>query len=243
MTDVRHVLVLANSVRAGKHCVAGKLAKPIGDSHYDISDEWIRLNDPRHPEGAVSYTNTVCQGHGSVRPLDIVRVAVESHCGDPDHPEDWHFDPAQAWQYVGKVDFNLIPDFVDAPNFIWHDTFSGNSVPAGYVRQMNKPATLYLVKAPTDWTFSFWNEWNSWENRKDTKRKLSFTYDGSIHEFSVTDADFTRRHNIYTRATDSRQTLEVPDSTKAFFCLSLTKLTSKFPKHYKICATIFEKLR
>jgi hypothetical protein len=135
----------------------------------------------------------------------------------------------------------------DNPPKIWHDGSASNSVLAGYVPKMPAPAaTLYLIKAPDGWSFTFWKEWNSFENRNDVKRKLTFSYAGEYHEFSVTDKAFTSRHNIYNRATETRQTLTVPDPNNVYFCLSLTRLTPpdvnlRFSlHHYKICATIFE---
>jgi hypothetical protein len=240
MAETKHLLILANSVRAKKHCVAGLLATHLGE--IDVSGKWIRLADPRDTDGAVPFASTICPGRGSVRPLQLIKVVLQGNCCDANHPEDWNFDPDQEWQYESTMDFTKLSSITQTPLRLWHDGTNNNSVNAGYVPQMGQgAATLYLIKAPAGWTFTFWKEWNKFEKRDDVKRKLSFNYAGQVHEFSVTDAAFTSRHSIYKRATETHQTLTVPNADNVYFCLSLTKLTPEFNrKHYKICATIFE---
>jgi hypothetical protein len=247
MPETKYILILANSVRSQKHCVAGKVATPQADGNYDIGMEWIRLTDSRVPDGAVPYANTICPGKGSVRPLQLIKVELQDSCNDANHPEDWNFEPTLQWTWESSTTFASLPIVADNPPKIWHDGSASNSVLAGYVPKMPAPAaTLYLIKAPDGWSFTFWKEWNSFENRNDVKRKLTFSYAGEYHEFSVTDKAFTSRHNIYNRATETRQTLTVPDPNNVYFCLSLTRLTPpdvnlRFSlHHYKICATIFE---
>ncbi len=243
MPETKHILILANSARAGKHCVAGKAVTPLPDGKFDVHSQWIRLNCSTDPEGAVPYVNTICQNHGSVRPLDIIKVTLLAHCNDPDHPEDWQYDHTQPWQFVSRVDPDCLNEIADAPEKIWHDHGDNKSVTAGYIPRMGAAAaTLYLIKAPPGWTFTHWKESNQYGPMPKTFRRLEFSYAGTRHDFSVTDTEFTRRHNVYDKMQlYTHQTLPIPNPEKAFFCLSLTKLTPKFSReHYKICATIFE---
>jgi hypothetical protein len=242
MAETKHILVLANSVRDGKHCVAGKFAAPIEGAKFKIGQKWIRLADPRDPEGAVLGQTTVLAGGRSVRPLHIIKVALEGCCDDPNHPEDGRFDPNQRWEYVAAVSTDVLAQTIDKPGQLWHEGSDDKAVPAGYVSRMGpQAATLYLIKAPEDAVFTFWKEQNRFENRIDTKRRLTFTYSGQSQEFSVTDPSFTARHRIFDRATGSLQSLRFTDR-ETYFCRSLTKLSAKFSrKHYKICATIFQK--
>ena len=71
MAETKYILVLANSARAGKYCVAGKIATPRDDGTFDILQQWVRLTDPQNAEGAVPYAATICPGHGQIHPLDI----------------------------------------------------------------------------------------------------------------------------------------------------------------------------
>jgi hypothetical protein len=35
MSETKQMLILANSARAGRHCIAGKLTKPMKDGSYE----------------------------------------------------------------------------------------------------------------------------------------------------------------------------------------------------------------
>ena len=195
------------------------------------------------PQGAVPYGATICQNHGSIRPLDVIKLTLHSPCNDPDHPEDWHYDLTQPWQFISRVDPVHLRDLADTPERIWHDHGDNRSVPAGYVPRMGAvAATLYLIKSPPGWTFTHWKEPNHYGPSPKTFRRLEFFYAGARHDFSVTDTDFTRRHKIYDiMQLYTHQTLPILNPGNAYFCLSLTKLTPKFSReHHKICATIFE---
>ena len=239
-------MILANSVRAKKYCVAGKEVFPKGNAEYDVG-KWIRFADPKDAQGAVSYASTVCELKGltrAVRPLDIVKATFTEPCGNLDHPEDFFFDSSKRWQVVGSATHEQLPDLQDTPETLWHDGGKSSSVPAGYVRNMgNAAASLYLVKAPKGWSFTFWKAQvpdynNPGQMKLKYHRELSFQFGKRYHEFSVTDPEFTKRHRIYDRMTDSPQLLKGLDSTDVFFCLSLTPELNK--QQYKIAATVFE---
>jgi putative nucleic acid modification protein with dual OB domain len=243
MPEVKHILILANSARAGKHCVAGKVVSPLDNGEFRPQNQWIRLNCSTDDDGAVPYATTICRNHGLVKPLDIIKVTLEAPCNNPDHPEDWHYDHTQPWQFVSRTDPSWLPKLADSPATIWNAGGDEKSVPAGHVRKMGaRAATLYLIKSPPVWTFTFWKEPNPFEPNHKTFRRLGFTYAGIRQDFSVTDTDFTDRHHVFDKMQlNHPQTLALPNPEKAFFCLSLTKLTPTFNRaHYKICATIFE---
>src|SRR5438874_2572132 len=108
MAETKFILILANSVRSQKHCVAGKIAVPQADGTYDIGNEWIRLTDPRVPDGAVPYTSTICPGNGSVRPLQLIKAVLQGSCNDVNHPEDWNFEPTQNWSFENSTTFEAL---------------------------------------------------------------------------------------------------------------------------------------
>ncbi|MDR3456021.1 MAG: hypothetical protein P4N60_01135 [Verrucomicrobiae bacterium] len=114
MAETKHILILANSKRPGGFCVAGKLATPLEAGLYDISNQWIRLVDPRNPAGGVPYGSTLCQGQ-AIRPLDMVKVVITGSCNNPDHPEDHFFDHTQAWEKVAEYGKDCLPTIVDNP--------------------------------------------------------------------------------------------------------------------------------
>lgn len=243
MPETKYILILANSARTkNKYCVAGKIATPLPDGRFDFKSEWIRLNNPSEGEGAVPYATTICPGRGAIQPLDIIEVQLQCPCNNPNHPEDWNYDPAVKWKWVTRADKSCLPDIVDDPVNLWIDVQKPNSVPVGYVTQMlPQPSTLCLIEAPKQMDFLFWKKTITDDQGKEkTKsvRELSFYLARQYHEFSVTDPAFMLRHKIWDRMTDMPQNIRLRDTPPIYLCLSLgLEFRSR---HYKICATIFE---
>lgn len=244
MAETKYILVLANSVRAGKYCVAGKIATRCSDGNFDIQQDWVRLTDPQNAEGAVSYATTICSGHGPIHPLDIIKLDLRESCNNPNHPEDWYFEPSQRWEFIRQEDKGCLPKIVDNPAALWFDRIHSYSVEAGYVSQMkSKPFSICLIRAPGDLDFVFQKKTvPDGDNPNQTKlknvRDLKFTHAGRYHEFSVTDPDFMRRHDIWDKMQEAPQHLRFTNPANIFLCLSLgLEFRSR---HYKICATIFE---
>src|SRR5687767_14339172 len=129
MAETKHIIILANSVRAGKHCVAGKELIPTksNEKQYDVGP-WIRLTDPNEPSGAVSASSTRYRTGGLAQTFDIAKITLSSPCNDPNHPEDWFFDPTQPWEFIERGDPGVLPNLADQPKTIWHDGGENKSV-------------------------------------------------------------------------------------------------------------------
>jgi hypothetical protein len=184
MSETKTIIILANSVRSGARCIAGKELLPREDGTFD-GGRWIRLADHGTKEGAVSARVAHCPGHGWVKTLDIVKVVLESPCNNPDHPEDWWLEPSQPWQFVERRTVADIPLLADHPPTIWYAAES-DAVPAGYVRAMGQQAaSLYIVKAPEQWKFTYHKEYISFKGYNKKVRRLELTSGGQYHEFSV----------------------------------------------------------
>lgn len=248
MPETKHIIILANSARAGKHCVAGKVATPLADGNFDVQSEWVRLTDPSSDgaasEGAVPYAKTICLGHGQIKPLDIIEVELRGSCNNLNHPEDWYYEPASPWRFISRADKSCLPSIVDTPAQLWHDSQQPQSVQLGYVPTMTpQPSSICLIAAPSNMDFCFWKKSvpdanNPGQSKIKHVRELSFSYAGIYHEFSVTDPDFMKRHNIWTRMTDMAQLMRIQNASNYFLCLSLG--LAFHGRHYKIGATIFE---
>jgi hypothetical protein len=245
MAAAKYMIVLANSARTkNKFCVAGKIATRVDDKNFDIQPQWIRLTNPDGDEGAVPYAKTICPGRGQIQPLDIIQVELRDPCNNPDHPEDWYYDPSRPWQVISRANTSCLRSIVDTPLQLWHDGQQASSVQAGFVRTMTPQASsIYLISAPPKMDFCFWKKSVSDSNnpgQMKTKyvRDLSFNYAGTYHEFSVTDPKFMKRHDIWNRMTDMPQLMRIQDAANYFLCLSLG--LEFLGRHYKIGATIFE---
>ncbi len=239
MAVTKEIVVLANSIRGGDRCIAGKELIQKEDQTYEIG-RWIRLADHSTKEGAVPNQIAYCPDHGWVKTLNVVRVVLESNCNNQDHPEDWWLEPNQPWEYVNTLTVADLPRLTDQPPALWHSEC--DAVPAGYIQKMGQAAaSLYLVKAPEKFNLTYHKEYNSFKRYDKKVRKLEFKLDGKFHEYSVTDPEFDRRFKLPVAVSnwpDAPQAVVVPNPGGCYVCLSLTPELNG--RHYKICATLFE---
>jgi hypothetical protein len=212
MAETKHILILANSIRPGGFCVAGKLATPLEGGNYDISNQWIRLVDPRHPDEGVQYGNTLCHGK-AIRPLDMVKVVITEHCNKTEHPEDYFFDHSTSWEKVAEFDKSCLSQIADNPATLWNDGTSTCAVKAGFVHKMEpKPFSICLISGPSNMDFTYWKKTyrnDQGEEKNKWVRNLSFHHAGIYHEFSVTDPVFMAP--IWGKMTGMPQLTRFPD--------------------------------
>jgi hypothetical protein len=234
--ETKHVILLANSIKNKKRCVAGKEVFPTRDGRYRPG-KWIRMTDPNSEDGAVSELSLVTETGRRLQVLDIAQIPLRGCCNDPNHPEDWWFEPSIKWRFVERKTRTVLPHLVDRPSELWGSLYP-ESVPAGYVKNMGKDASsLYLIRAPDGVKFRYWKEMNPETTKERRLQRLTFSMANSLHDFSVTDPLFTRRHGIYEKTTEELQIIDFPKESDLYLCLSLTPELNG--KHYKICATIF----
>jgi hypothetical protein len=226
------MVILANSVRRGQRCVAGK---EVGRGLFWWKPgPWIRLIDPGTKGGEVRIENTYCEGGGHARVLDVVDVPVSGPAGHPDHPEDWFLLSDTPWTRIERMTRAELGALADSPEELWFDGDNPRAVPAGYVEGMPAPATLYLIGDAEECVTRWWSE--NREGEEKVRRRLYLKHHGRAHEFDITDPSFTRRHALFETAKQEKQSLAL--KTPLLLCLSLTRPWQG--KQYKIAATIFE---
>jgi hypothetical protein len=239
MSASKAIVILANSVRSGHRCVAGKELIRDGDA-WEVGP-WIRLTDPGTKDGSVRYELTRCRGGEEIGVLDVVEVSMQGPVGHEDHPEDWFVDTSQRWTHLSKLPIKELSRLGDTPRDLWRTANDPRSVPAGYVQQMGEPSTLFLIENPLNARVSFWKEKGASVRDSDdtvekTRLRLSCTYGGVNHMFDITDPSFTERYHLFDRAETKEQTMRL--DSPLHLCVSLTRPWNG--RQYKIAATIFE---
>lgn len=239
MSASKAIVILANSVRSGHRCVAGKELVRDGDS-WEVG-KWVRITDPGTKDGSVRYELTRCRGGEEVQVLDVVEVPMQKPVGHEDHPEDWFVDTSQRWTHLTRLPVEELSRIADSPIDLWRDGGDGRSVPEGYVQKMGGPSTLFLIENPLNARVSFWKERGaSGRDSSDTiekvRMRLTCTYGGLSHVFDITDPNFTERYHLFDRAESREQTMRLENPLHV--CVSLTRPWNG--RQYKIAATIFE---
>ncbi len=165
------IIVLANSVKHGQHCVAGKCIN---------TGNWIR--PVSNANGAeLSHEQAKCQnpyGTFGVKPLQKIRMGFSQHVPLLHQPENYLID-GNLWRQNYSIKEAELAAHLDTPVDLWGH---GNRVEHSLITmgRYNIAQSLYLVKV---------------ENLNlcatdDGKRRALFDYNGSAYDLAVTDPKF-----------------------------------------------------
>lgn len=158
------IVVFANSVKHGNHCVAGK----------DVETrEWIRpVADADGKE--LGYKH----GEHTVKPLQKVKIELAERAPLPNQPENFVVGGVQ-WIQRGKIGNNEISDYLDEPKTLWG---TGDKIPYSEIKNgtIRITQSLYLVRV---------KDLQIHKNQRNKWRAL-FSYRGNDYDLSVTDPNF-----------------------------------------------------
>ncbi|HDH15298.1 MAG TPA: hypothetical protein ENG90_02285 [Gammaproteobacteria bacterium] len=168
------IVIFANSVKHGKHCVAGKVVN---------THQWIR---PVSDIYGAELTDTQClyenpHGQFKVKPLQIIEMNLAQHVPLISQPEN-HLISDQIWQQRYRIDDAEIIDYLDIPETLWG---AGNRVNYAKIEAkiVNIDHSLYLVKV-SDLQLS---------KTAEGKRRAIFNYAGIAYDLPVTDPNFEKQ--------------------------------------------------
>ncbi|WP_417665426.1 dual OB domain-containing protein [Pseudidiomarina sp.] len=165
------IVVLANSVKHGQHCVAGKCLN---------TGRWIR--PVSNAQGAeLSHDQAKYQnpyGTFGVKPLQKIKMGFAQHVPLPHQPENYLID-GNLWQQNYSIGLAELPNHLDGPADLWGE---GNRVLHAQITQglYVVPQSLYLVQVDN----------LSLYINNDDRRRASFTYNGIDYDLAVTDPKF-----------------------------------------------------
>lgn len=131
------IVVLANSIKHGQHCVAGKCLstgrwiRPVSNEHgAELSHDQAKYQNP--------------YGTYGVRPLQKIRMGFSRHVPLPHQPENFLID-GNRWQQNYSIGVAELPNYLDTPADLWGD---GNRVQHDQIilGLHNISQSLYLVQ-------------------------------------------------------------------------------------------------
>jgi hypothetical protein len=165
------IIVLANSVKHGQHCVAGKCIN---------TGNWIRpvsnANGAELSHEQAKYQNPY--GSFCVKPLQKIRMGFTQHVPLSHQPEN-HLIDGNLWQQNYSINEADLVAHLDTPDNLWGQ---GNRVQHNLITMglYNIDQSLYLVQV---------DNLNLYTN-DEGKRRASFDYNGSDYDLAVTDPKF-----------------------------------------------------
>lgn len=227
----KRILVLANSVKKGVHCVAGR--EVVGNGLDASYGAWIRPVS-RMGEGELTSAHCALQNSMQPRIWDVVDVSLDAHEGSCAQPENWYIDPETRWVKIGeRSTLGLPPIHADTPPDLWLDRAGpSDRIAPATLSALNRNQSLYLV-AVADFRLAI--EWNAWKGRH--ARRACFTYCGQSYRLSMTDPDMERYCRPFPPSGEDR-TVELSTGGEKLLCVSLSAPFGG--NHYKIVATVLE---
>jgi hypothetical protein len=166
------VIIFANSVKHGEHCVAGKFA-------YDR--KWIRLvaDDAGRELTRDQVIVETKRGSFKVMPLEIVKVDILRIAPLRHQPEN-HIINDVRWRKGHFFSHHEISNFLDSPATLWG---VGNCIAAQDVLTGNVQIaqSLYLIRAD-EITLHMHND----------RRRVAFTFNNQRYDLPSTDPNFDK---------------------------------------------------
>jgi hypothetical protein len=231
MAITKQILILANSIKKGGRCVAGRELITGKDGRKFVGP-WIRPIDPSGDEGTIDLMKAKLGGR-FIRPLEVIKIPLIGCADDPNHPEDWHIDPAIEWEKTGAYPIDILNSLHDDSGDLW-----GNGTAASRkVAPRQGLQTLKLIKPADQVLVRAFREDTPWGVKH--RRYLNIRHEGVVHTFSIDDPLFAARHPLDPASVGDREVRIPLDPAKTFIVASLTPPFNGF--HYKIAATIFER--
>ena len=165
------IVIFANSVKHGQHCVAGKnLAtrqwiRPVADvTGKELEHEQAKCRNP--------------YGRFLVKPLQKIQMELDANVPLPHQPENYLVTDKE-WIQTYKIEPEEVPSFLDYPEDLWGQ---GNAIDADLVNRgvITIQQSLYLISVP---------ELELYKN-EENKRRIEFLYNGVNYDLPVTDPNF-----------------------------------------------------
>ena len=167
----KEIVILANSVKHGKHCVAGKClstgnwVRPVSNRDGDeINKEQAKYQNP--------------YGTFVVKTLQKIQMSFSQHVPLLHQPENYLIDD-RLWRQKFLIDINELPNYLDEPSDLWG---TENRVQYAQINSgvCSVSQSLYLVQV------KLLNLYYLAPN----KRRASFSFGGVKYDLPATDPCF-----------------------------------------------------
>ncbi len=239
MSDPQRLLILANSVKKGGRCVAGRVLEHVFPLRLG---PWIRPVSAGE-DGTLDlrrHLRTTCGEPLQV--LDDAEVSLAESRPGTGQPENWLLEPDPVWNRLGHIPEHraLANHLREEPDSIWFDRAGGRSdrvrPGAPVLRELDR--SLIIVE-PEGLGFRL-ERWHYPEYGQSHQPRATacFEYRDHRYELRVTDDRYTHEHfdGHYPVDDGPDNAKVIPASEPLLLCVSLTEPYKGH--HYKVVATI-----
>jgi hypothetical protein len=232
----KRIVILANSVKHGEHCVAGKEVFAKGGK---LSfGGWIRPVSRDGNEGALASTHCALDIGRQPKIWDVVDIPVVEPEGYDPQPENWIVDEDRDWERV-KLDSEVSVPY-DQPANLWLDeTQKNDRVHPDNLARIGQKTSLYLIR-PEALELRFgWTNYPGYAKKH--RRRAVFTYRGFSYDFGLTDPVIEAKYcPNFPQQDEVAKHIKIAKPTDCALCVSLTRPFSGTNCHHKLVATVIE---
>ncbi len=237
MQTFKRLLILANSMKHGGRCLAGREIFLNGESEYRIGP-WLR--PVSHVDGKeIRYIERFYFPQVPVKVGDFAEVAVKDKVGEPWHPENWRLASLDAWRRIPEAfEFPPLERLEEHPADLWLEPGQRTDRIAHEELLANPPGQSLVMIRPERFRMQFSSMTVDGELKR--RRRCLFRYRGTDYDMGMTDPEIGNRFAACMPGPDQPiRTLHLPGGDPRLICVSLACDFLGF--HYKVVATIFER--
>ncbi len=230
------ILVLANSLKKGGRCIAGREVLWMRDGRWHFGT-WVRPVSA-HGDGELYHEETIRGDGAMVQVMEFATVMLARNQGEPCQPENWVIAGPRCWTALDRpCKLPPMAALQEKPVDLWIDKAELNDRISPQRLAELRPGFSLAVIRPQELTLAWWSEMNSFKKRPQSKFRARFTYNGEKYELSLTDPLATDRLCKPMPAVGEKpRTLALQSAHGPLLCVSLTPFFNGF--HYKVAATI-----
>lgn len=234
---VKRIVILANSIKHQKRCVAGREVW-FKDGKHRLG-AWVRPVSSTG-KGEIALEQSTLPDGSQPAVLEIIDVPLSGHAEDPTQPENWNLSTDKPWHRVTTVPPVPLEMLREEPAELWHewnqntDRISNAAVLSG-----SQLASLYMIK-PRNFRLvaSIDRDGPAGQDRR--RRRAVFEYGKDRYNLSVTDPTVDDRYlNPFPRPSEVPRKVVLPSGDNCLLCVSRTPMFND-GNHYKIVATVIE---
>ncbi len=238
----KQFVILAKSYKQGGWCIAGReISLDRQKNSYQAFDPWIRpVSDDVHHHGALQDAHCTYEDGSAPKIYDLAEVDFLESQDEPGQPENELIAP-KRWRKLGAIDPAGMNGFVEEPDDVWNENTSVDYVTDSYEKQGGIDSSLMIIK-PVQFRVHLSNNLNTFTNEYKREIRASFLYQGMQYShFSITDPVVRKiLGRQYPEEGDDEVVTTLNKGDDYYLCLSLGPQFTKYNRHYKLVATVFD---
>ena len=212
MATFKRLLILANSIKHGGRCLAGREIFLNGESEYRIG-QWVR--PVSHVDGKeIRHIERFYWPQDPVKVGDFAEVAVGEKMIDPWHPENWRLASSDAWRRIlDAFEFPSLDRLEERPRDLWLEPGQRTDRIAHEELLANPPAQSLVMIRPENFRMQLSSMMIEGELTR--RRRCLFRYRGVDYDMGMTDPEIGNRYAACIPGPDHRVR-----SNKTFYYLT-----------------------